>query len=214
MCVSEFECTINFFCGSGVLLSVWSGYWVDWFRKPPSRGRLAEDCTTPSPKLWHRVCRKKRFNLFHGFCRTLSMNRISSSLAWFSSITSFCYYVLPCRNLSWSWQGPRDSDRFHGTATRRDGALHSHSFHPPVLRQHCRLPDIVFYTGEQATAGNRLKLKTLSDVSVISNIIFLAASACLHRAGPSFWGRWTLISLLDTISKTLTFPTCLTEQLL
>lgn len=157
---------------------------------------------------------RKGLTFFHGFCRTLSMNRISS-LAWFCSITIFCHYVLPCRNLSWSWQGPRDPDRFHGTATRRDRALHSHSVHPQVLRQHCGLPDIVFYTGGQATAGNnRLKLKTLSDVSVISNIIFLAASACLHRAGLSFWGRWTLISLLVTISKTLTFPTCSIEQLL
>lgn len=158
---------------------------------------------------------RKGLSFFMGFAGHLSVNRISSSLAWFCSITSFCHHVLPCRNLSRSWQGSRDSDRFHGAATGRDGALHSHSVHPPVLRQHCGLTDFVFYTGAQATTGNsRLKLKTLSCVSVISNIIFLAVSACLHRAGLSFWERWTLISLLDTISKILTFPTCWTEQLL
>lgn len=77
-------------------------------------------------------------------------------------MTTSCNYLLLSRNLSRSWQGPCNSDRFHGAAAGRDRALHSHSVYPPVLLQHCGLTDIVFYAGEQATAGNsRLKINAL-----------------------------------------------------
>lgn len=136
---------------------------MDWFHKSPSRGRLAEDCTAQSPKLWYRVCRKKRFDIFSRKCAKQQYYKHEPSLilAWFCSMASPCHYLLFCRNLSRSWQGPCDSDCFHGAAAGRGGAVHSHSVYPPVLRQHCGLTDIVFYSWEQATAGNgRLNINT------------------------------------------------------
>lgn len=44
----------------GVLMSVWGGCGLDRFDQSPSWGRLAENRTTQSPQLWHRVCWKKR----------------------------------------------------------------------------------------------------------------------------------------------------------
>lgn len=51
---------VNDLCPSGVPVSVWGGCGMDRFDKSPNRGRLAEDCPTESPQLWHWVCRKKR----------------------------------------------------------------------------------------------------------------------------------------------------------
>lgn len=132
-----------FFCPVGVSVSVWGGCRLDGFDKSPCRGGMAEDCTTSSPQLWHRVCWKER---------SVSLLGLTLQFTYWRSHKSVFFLF---RDLPRAGQRSGDSDSLHGAAAGWDGALHSHRVHAPVLRQHRRLPDPVLHSGEAASPGRR-----------------------------------------------------------